>query len=584
MDSQPKLPGSDPKVEAKKPEEQLAEVERALSVLDGRHPEAVRAQRQDEEAKAKRRAILEEEAKLEARAKLKKRALLGLALALIAASGAMLYRHRVRSLAFEASLDRLTAAYTQLGFAVSASSSLRAPERVEATLEPGCAIATTLGDLTMKIEHGPTVLRGTKTVAWCACAQENVVVSVEGKVGEGEGIRLLHADGKLAGGAAGMRFLEPKLPSITPGADECENEFFDGWLAEKRNPATRFEQSTMDGDPARKRVLASGMQGVSGAPAEMPFAVVDPAPQRCYLALSTVAGDALSLRVPGGAKPIARVKGPIAWCDSREVRFVVQREGAGELAVLATPSKEIGGMLGLRDELTSLGLAPAATWVRPEDVGADAADALRALAAGEPVITHDGMEKGKEAMNPRIVTFSLVEAGSLAVDTPPETFSFCSPSMEEKPLQALCVQSKPQTWRTNDAAPVGVAQAALPAWLSVFEHANDPVLVNAEHALLVLARALRRQHFEPTTLEGVTEQPKGAEVLGRAGEDAVVALTLAPDPPWIFPLTDGEPWKLGGAPRVVPLKPGEKISLTTTPAPSGAKEARRTVVFRRQAR
>src|SRR5262249_12254961 len=154
--------------------------------------------------------------------------------------------------------------------------------------------------------------------------------------------------------------------------------------------------------------------------------------------------DILSLRVPGGARPLARVKGPIAWCDSREARFVVQREGNGEVSVLAILSKEIGGMLGLRDELTRAGVVPAAAWVRPEDVGADAADGLRVLAAGEPIITHDGMEKGKDAKDPRIVTFSLAEAGSLAVDTPAETFSFCAPSLDGKPLQALCVQSKPQ--------------------------------------------------------------------------------------------------------------------------------------------
>jgi hypothetical protein len=120
--------------------------------------------------------------------------------------------------------------------------------------------------------------------------------------------------------------------------------------------------------------------------------------------------------------------------------------------------------------------------------------------------------------------------------------------------------------------------------MGVFEAFNDPALVNAQHALLVMARTLARERFEPTTLEGVSEQPKGADVLGRAGEDAVIAVTLAPEAPWAFPLTDGEAWKIGGAPRIVPIKPGERLALSSTPPPTGTKEARRTVVFRRQSR
>ena len=73
-------------------------------------------------------------------------------------------------------------------------------------------------------------------------------------------------------------------------------------------------------------------------------------------------------------------------------------------------------------------------------------------------------------------------------------------------------------------------------------------------------------------------------VVGRAGEDAIVAVGLGPKPPWAFPYSDAVPWDLGDEPRVVALQPGLAVKLTSTPPPNAPIEKRRTIVFRHAAR
>jgi hypothetical protein len=72
-------------------------------------------------------------------------------------------------------------------------------------------------------------------------------------------------------------------------------------------------------------------------------------------------------------------------------------------------------------------------------------------------------------------------------------------------------------------------------------------------------------------------------VIGRAGDDAVVAVGLGPTSPYVFPYSDGAEWRIAGEPRVVELSPGERAVLSSVEAPSAPKEQRRTVVFRRAA-
>src|SRR5690349_16924829 len=96
--------------------EDLAEVERALSVLQGRHPEHEKARREAEAARAKRAAELEQTAARAAKESTKKRLLwgAGLAVALVlTVSGALAFR---REVVRRGAIEQATDPYRAMGF------------------------------------------------------------------------------------------------------------------------------------------------------------------------------------------------------------------------------------------------------------------------------------------------------------------------------------------------------------------------------------------------------------------------------------------------------------------------------------
>jgi hypothetical protein len=182
----------------------------------------------------------------------------------------------------------------------------------------------------------------------------------------------------------------------------------------------------------------------------------------------------------------------------------------------------------------------------------------------------------------RIVALSVEKPNSVQSDTAADVFSFCEPPLD-RALATTCIFSGAQKWRASGSQTVaGVAHAKLPFWLFGLQDVADPAGLKIATELLALARELRLDGFEPTTIEAVTELDKGAEVLGRVNEDAMVAVGLVPTAPWVVPYTDGPAWSLEGEPRVVPIKPLERVTLTVVGKPVPPKSVRRTVVFRRQ--
>ena len=130
----------------------------------------------------------------------------------------------------------------------------------------------------------------------------------------------------------------------------------------------------------------------------------------------------------------------------------------------------------------------------------------------------------------------------------------------------------------------GIARAPLPFWLAPIETWQDPAAIELIPKLLGLARQIGADGFVPTLLEGVTELADGIRVVGRANEDAVVAIGLGLASPWVFPYTSGRAWSVGESPAIVPLRPGDSVKLTASPLPNVPLDRRRTVVFRREAR
>ncbi len=284
----------------------------------------------------------------------------------------------------------------------------------------------------------------------------------------------------------------------------------------------------------------------------------------------------------------------LAWCAAKPTTFVVERAAPSTLTVLSAPSSRIGGLVGLR-ELAARAEISATTWVRDDERGAMAADTLRASVVPDPTAVGAQTIAAGATKDVRVLAFSV--AGSAAggtarsPDEGAETFVSneadfrCDPPLSAG--DALCVQARALTWHEPPplgGAPnvaCGAAYGALPYWMSALADVRDPRgLLEAELALIDFARRMTQRGFAPGVIEGVTERDDAVEILGRSGDDAVVAVGLWPAPPFVHPYTDGAPWTLDGEPRVIPLAGGVRVTLKLPERAPVPLDARRTVVFR----
>jgi hypothetical protein len=312
-----------------------------------------------------------------------------------------------------------------------------------------------------------------------------------------------------------------------------------------------------------------------------PFAVVDVPKASCLLALGDAASSKLGLRLKGGALALAPAAN-LAWCASAESTVVVQRDGSSEATILVAPAAPVGGVAGLREVARSADLALVAGTPSGDEAW-NAKQFLLASAMPEMLITTASTPEVGPEPDARVVALSFRTPGALSPELETDVYSYCEPSLGGPALDVFCIFSGAQKWRPASSEAVGgVARAKLPFWLYTMQAVSDPVALKGETRLFSLARRLKREGFEPTTLEATTELANGVEVSGRAGEDAIVAVGIAPAPPWVFPYTDGAPWSLDGAPRIIALKALAKITLSAAPHRTlPPKATRRTVVFRR---
>lgn len=603
----PKGPPAPPNVRASRSEldataeaeRQLREVERAMALLEGKDPEQLRMLREARvEAERRFKEIAARMAERRARAaseqaarrrRVAVRAAIG-----VVVLGALGYAvrfgvaRRARWSAVDAALERLAAPYLAQGMRARRTA-LATGSRVEVTVEPGtCFVALGAaeggGEIELRVEHGPDIIDGGRSIAWCSCGEEKVVVTAVAPVGPLVGVRLLGAPGAVLGGSDALPFLDPPPTAFGPAALECEAEHLDAWIDAERFPRAAVDPRWFEAEPARRGLEAAGVSVVASAPSSRPFAVVTPSPESCFVAVSSTATDLLALRLSKGARPLADVKGAIAWCGYGGGPVSVWRQGSGELTVLSAPSRRVGGMLGVREAAERANLGEPTEWIAPESLGQDATDALRASGVVDPVTVWPRPASGPErAIDARIVALSVAPGGSFIGDRTADAVVECAPKLLPSAAgQALCVQSWPQAWRQVGADRAGgAAEAALPFWLAIYRGVDDPRGLARQLAMLALARRLTAAGFEPTVLEGVVELAKGIDVMGRVGEDAIVAVGTTPRAPWAFPYTDGEPWSLGDEPRVIELKAGEHVLLTSRVANAIGKGDRRTVVFRR---
>jgi len=565
------------------PRRDLDEVERAISVLEGRHPEHERSRRETMQAAEERRRFLERELAVRARKRVGRRVVGAAGVLALAAAVGVGWRLFERARSLRAGIARAETPFTAHGLVEIASNELTARERLDVNA-PGesCFVAVATGGALVHAREGSTSDEAAGSVGWCACAPGRVTVEVPSSDG-GTGIALLRIDAAVLGGPLARPWVDVAPARWAEGGAECADAMLAGWIEARRWPRPAIDDAWLRATSARGELGRAGFHVVSAVEAGRPFGVVEASGGDCMLAVPA-ANEILTVRAPNGAARIERSRGPVAWCASIASTSAVWRQGRGAVVVLAAPAARVGGLLGTRECAQQAGLAvdPAATWLSDDDLSWDAAALLHA--SGLRDATAAALPTDPGVPDARVVALALSPPAKVASD-PTGAVVACDPPLE--PIgatalvrEAVCAHASPVAWWRRTEAQASGARASLPVWMSLFESHHEPEAVARIPELLTLARRLARERFEPTVFEGVTELDTGVRVVGRAGEDAIVAVGLAPAPPWVYPYTDGVPWELGDDPRVIALRPGEAIVLTSKPMPSAPRAGRRTVVFR----
>lgn len=548
----------------------LEEVERALSVLGGRHPEAVRAERESQEASRKRREEVEAEvARQVTRSKARNVALGVLALlALGVVALVLLWRSKV---------EQRNRAFVDLekDFAAVGFKEVEGAEGASLTFDTddGACYAFVAGPeasaAPITVERGAQKTIATGGAVLCACAVESLAVSSPVP------LRVLRAPAESLGGLRALAFALPG-PTRVPGSDACDAEQLTAWIRAGKPPKGAPRDALLVAHPLLREL---GFEALAGTAAPFPFAVLAPRADRCYLAMAEKEGATLAL-APAGGTAVVEGKRALGVCDAKGEPWLVRRSGEGEIDVVSVDARRAGGLLGFREILQSANIE-ATLWIRDDQHAFFAEETLRASVVPEPKSVVSAALLAAQAPAARIVAMS-VKGGHMYVADGDASVAFqCEPTLRPESPETICIQTKAQSWHLPTPDTVGaIAYGALPFWMSGHDSVKSAEVLAPELDLLSLARRLSARGFEPTIIEGITEKPTGVEILGRSGEDAVVAVGVWPAPPWVYAYTDGPPWNLEDEPHVVTLHGGDRVQLVAKTLPAVALAQRRTVVFR----
>jgi len=569
----------------------LEEVEQALSKLDGRHQNTVRVQRQTQEAIAAKRAAYEEEERradsAERRGRILRVFLVVVLVAALGGGGIYGYLYYGRSTQAEAALARRTAPFLAAGWSalpagsltVRARSALRRRSQQEVSVGADtCILAVASaegGKVTVERSSGSFSAEG--SAAWCTCGDEHAIVRSADQAGA---VQVLTQGARIIGGNGALPFLVPR-PATLPAIEACPMDPLDAWLAAGHgvSPMNDSEIAASVRDVLKDR----GFSLVASAPSQVPFAVVPAVADSCFVATSSAAGEELSLRVALGQRPLHIAPGTslgMGWCTQLPMAATVFRIGNGTVAVYRAAAAKVPGTFGLREVATRAGLGDVPTWVSRGERGWDASAPLIVSGIYPNDIT--------VATNVRAITQARVVAltleGGRVVPDPDEADRYrCSPTLDGHARGAICVQSSPLAWRTVSGEPAGIAESPLPFWMDVLTNVEGTEGLNIELALLSLSRRLAREGYEATARDGVSEEANGVTVVGRPGDDRIIAIGLTRVSPWVIAYSEGAPWGLDGEPHSIPLAGGQEIHLTTRPWLRIPVDSRRTVVFRHRA-
>lgn len=576
-----------------------------MSILQGRHPEHERLRREDERRKAKRTAETDARAKDYDRRRRARGLAVAAAAVAVTALGVVAATYARTELAHRARAESASAPFLAHGFTVLAASARGAPAHLEASAPAGCFLAASTSTAPLRLSYADSVTEGPGPVLACTCAPGTVTAASEGASPD-DALVLMRADVAAIGGSRAFPFLPFRPGTLGETDSACEDASLDAWIEAKTwsqvEPAGELRPSPTPAPDAVERwfdfgdraaLRSAGFELASILDRDAPFVVLEVPEETCVLVLHEGLPARANIRRKGGARAVGAASGNIAWCTRAAETVSVHGERRddpfgfterGDFGVFLAPSSRVGGLFGLAEIAAEAGARLLAAAVAPGDHGWSAAQLLEASAVPATLISAADAPDLKGPREARIAAVSAEQPDGIVADAPPEVFSFCSPLEPPllRPTLSLCAFSGPQTFRVDGPSVVGgVARAALPFWLFALEEVQEPAAMKVEVQLLTLARKLRREGFEPTTIEAVTELDQGAEILGRTGEDAFVAIGLAPHPPWALPYSDGPAWTIDGEPRVVPIRPLERVTVRATTRALPPKATRRTVVFRR---
>ncbi len=294
----------------------LDEVERALSVLGGRHPEHENIRRETLEAAGHRRHELSKELAASARRKRRRALVIGANAVALAAAGWVAWRLTERFHALRGALDRTEAPWATRGFLESASNDLTARPTLDLDL-PGqsCFVAVTTGDGVVQAHLGATSVAAPRSAAWCSCAPGHATIEAPGGGQGPTGLAVMRIDARALGGPLARGWLDFAPGAWAEGGVECADAMLDDWIA-----------ATDDGpQPTDGRDLARCARAGLPRPRRIPrrlgvprrdrSASRKPSPERArspYPRGPTISRCAR----PAGRGPSRSATGPIVWCSA----------------------------------------------------------------------------------------------------------------------------------------------------------------------------------------------------------------------------------------------------------------------------
>ncbi|MCC6558297.1 MAG: hypothetical protein IT372_35600 [Polyangiaceae bacterium] len=567
---------------------ELAEVERAIAILEGRSdasPEDIAFARK--EAERLRQSLgsalekTEENIRAARRARLVRTGVifgvlgvLGLAAALTIPIVTLWLNARAR--ATEAA-ERAAAPFLAAGF--TGDGATRGLEPREIRGERGRCYVVVAGSADgparVRVERAPLSMEGA-SAGFCACGPDPVRVTPSGK--EPVELRVLSAPPSLVGGADLLPIFAARPEArFTEEVDRaCAEEAIDLFIGAHQpvEPAGAAPAAEV------ARLVSLGLRRVATSRPGLPLVTVPDGREACFLAISSDPSDALDLRLKGGERPLKGKRAPLAACGRELSGLSFWHEGKGDVTVFTAPIQRVGGLLGMR-ELAARAVGQrreAALWAPAEDLPFDAAATL--LASGITPLRPDDPDSHPEVkagFPAWLVALSTDDRSMLDVADSTRD-ALCVPPVRVGVAHSLCLETAPDALEPQTLPP-GLARAKRPLWLPVARGnraQNEKVL-----AVLAFARRLSAAGYDQTTLMGFTEVPGGVEVTGRSGEDEIVAITVSVSPPYVHVLTDGPAWTIDGEPRAVALAAGKSVKLRALPPLLGPKSGRETIVWRR---